>query len=398
MSVFIHRVRLRNYMSIAKCDVGLGSLNFLVGPNGSGKSNFLDSLRFIADSLNATLDAAMRDRGGVGEVRRRSTGHPTHFGIAIDFELPDAVGHYAFEIAARRDAGFSVKRERCEMRRHDLRDAGFDVADGVVQRFSPGPAPAAAPDRLFLAHASGAPEFRPLYEALTRMGFYNLNPDAMRELQPASPGDLLDGDGRNIAGVLKRLASETPPWKVRIEEYLARVVPGVLGVDYVSLGPRETIEFRQEVAGSHDPWRFYAANMSDGTIRALGALVAMFQNGGDPRRVPLIGFEEPEIALHPAAAGVLTDSLRDASSTTQILVTSHSTELLDDEDLDADSLLAVVSEKNETRIGPIDDIGRSLLMDRMFTAGELVRMEQLRPAPSSGRLETGLFDFGASKA
>ena len=37
---FLHRVKLRNYKSIARCDVELGPLGILVGPNGSGKSNF----------------------------------------------------------------------------------------------------------------------------------------------------------------------------------------------------------------------------------------------------------------------------------------------------------------------------------------------------------------------
>jgi predicted ATPase len=68
----IRQVALKNYKSIARCDVRLGPLMFLVGPNGSGKSNFLDALRFVSDALNTSLDHALRDRGGIQEVRRRS--------------------------------------------------------------------------------------------------------------------------------------------------------------------------------------------------------------------------------------------------------------------------------------------------------------------------------------
>ena len=61
-------------------------------------------------------------------------------------------------------------------------------------------------------------------------------------------------------------------------------------------------------------------------------LVALFQSTNWQRpKVPLVGVEEPEIALHPAAALVLLEAIREASRTTQILVTSHSPELLDDE-------------------------------------------------------------------
>src|SRR4030065_2679777 len=85
---FLERVALRNYKSIRECDVDLGSLTLLVGPNGSGKSNFLDALRFVAESLRTTMAQALRERGGIKEVRRRSRGHPTHFMIALEMVLP----------------------------------------------------------------------------------------------------------------------------------------------------------------------------------------------------------------------------------------------------------------------------------------------------------------------
>src|SRR5215468_1085690 len=94
---FVTRVRLKNYKSIALCDVALGPLVFLVGANGAGKSNFLDALRFVADALRTSLDHALRDRGGINEVRRRSGGHPTHFGARLEFNLRSGQqGHYAF--------------------------------------------------------------------------------------------------------------------------------------------------------------------------------------------------------------------------------------------------------------------------------------------------------------
>ncbi len=48
---FLKRVKIRNYKSIAHCDVELGPFTLLVGRNGSGKSNFLDAIRFVADGL-----------------------------------------------------------------------------------------------------------------------------------------------------------------------------------------------------------------------------------------------------------------------------------------------------------------------------------------------------------
>jgi len=52
-STFLTRVLLENYKSIARCDVSLSSLTFLVGPNGSGKSNFLEYLFTAFPALKA---------------------------------------------------------------------------------------------------------------------------------------------------------------------------------------------------------------------------------------------------------------------------------------------------------------------------------------------------------
>jgi hypothetical protein len=96
-----------------------------------------------------------------------------------------------------------------------------------------------------------------------------------------------------------------------------------------------------------------------------------------------VGIEEPEIALHPAAAGLLRDGLREASRSTQVIVTSHSGDLLDDDQIDADSILAVYAEGGATHIAPLDRAGRTALLNRLYTPGELLRMDQLRPDPDS---------------
>lgn len=106
-----------------------------------------------------------------------------------------------------------------------------------------------------------------------------------------------------------------------------------------------------------------------------------------------MGIEEPEIALHPAAAGVVVDSLREAAEHGQVLVTSHSPDLLDSDEISDDSILAVVAEDGETRIGPLDEVGRSVLRDHLYTAGELLRMNQLAPDPALSNLTLNQSDL-----
>jgi len=386
----VTRLVLRNYKSVKACDVSLPRLAFLVGPNGAGKSNVLDSLRFVADALRTTLDHALRDRGGIKEVRRSSTGHPTHVGVRLEFRLSSTQrGCFAFDLGARRSGAYAVQREECEIidDEHRSRHA-YVVEDGVVESSTLEPTPAAAADRLYLVSVSGAPGFRRTYEALSNMGFYNLNPAAIRELQPPDPGHLLARDGSNIASVLESLTSERPEVKARVEEYLGKVVPGIVGVDARHIGPRETVQFRQRTGAAQEPRRFLAASMSDGTLRALGVLVALYQavgESGDDAR--LIGIEEPEVALHPAAAGVLMGGIADASEYSQVLITSHSPDLLDHESIDPAAVFAVVSEGGNTAIGSLDEAGVSALKQGLYSAGELLRMDQLRPNDQAVSLE-----------
>lgn len=397
---FIRRVTLRNYKSIASCRIDLPRLAFLIGPNGSGKSNFLDSFRFVADSLKTSLDHALRDRGTIKEVRRRSGGHPNHFSIRLDFSLPDATtGHLSFRIGARKDGGFEVQNEECRMIGGDMKEHFYHVRSGIVEKSSLPLLPAALPDRLFLVAASGLAEFRPAFDALSRIEVYNLSPNEIKTMQKPDAGELLRREGGNIASVFQNLDSEH---QKRINQYLARIVKGLSEAQTKILGSQETIEFRQAVKGQKHPWTFLASSMSDGTLRAFGVLVAIFQNlkssGLSPR---LIGLEEPEMALHPAASAVLLAALRQASQDLQILVTSHSPDLLDNEDIPPESIFAVDNVDGVTQIAGIDPAGRQLLRDKLFTPGELLRHNQLAPDPAQlvevkNERQLNLFDFADS--
>ena len=381
-NVLIRRVRAKNFKSIAACDVKLGTLTYLVGPNGSGKSNFVDVLHFVKDALQGSLENALQLRAGLSEVRRRSGGHPTHFGIRLDTWLPDGrEAYYAFKVGARQAGGFEVQQEECCIGAPGT-GPSYKVMLGKPEKSSEDVFPVSTPDRLALVNAAGLPAFRPLFDALVGMGFYNLNPRVIRDLQKPQDGAMLKPLGENIASVVAFMERSAPEDKRLVEEYLNAVVPSVHGVARMGVGHMETLEFRQDTAGAKHPWRFAANSMSDGTLRALGILVALFQ-GGEAARPGLIAIEEPDVALHPAAAALVREALTRAAERSQVLVTSHSPELLDDEGISADSLLAVTADGGMTMIAPIDEASRKVIRERLYTAGELLKVNQLVPDPNA---------------
>ncbi|WP_084360910.1 AAA family ATPase [Hydrogenophaga palleronii] len=381
-SIFLTRVAIRNYKSIAQCDVQLHALTWLIGPNGSGKSNFLDALHFVRDALDNSLENALRERGGISEVRRKSYGHPNNFGIRLEFVLPNGTpGRYAFTVGALPNNGYEVKKEECRIGLNANCDY-FLVERGEVVDTSAAVFPKTTADRLALLNASGLPEFRPLYDAMISMGFYNLNPKIIREPQKPQDGRSLKSAGENIASVIAHLTKGAPEAIDEISEYLSKVIPSLHGVERKAIGPLETLMFKQEVSGSKSPWEFYAQNMSDGTLRAVGILTALNQVS-DHSRPTLIGLEEPETALHPAAASTLREALVKASQRMQVIVTSHSPDLLDDPEIRSDSLVSVVASGGETKLAPVDEASRDVLSKKLFTPGELLRLNQIGPDKKS---------------
>lgn len=374
----IRHVLIQNYKSLAQVSVSLDPLTVLVGRNGSGKSNFVDALAFVQECLSDSIELAFKNRGGISAVRRKSGGHPTHIRIRLSMDLPDeSRAEYAFEIAAKPGEKFRVAREQCVVRPFMTggQEHRFEIRDGEFIKEIPGIRPRVSPDRLALFAASATDEFRPVYDFLTAMQVYAIAPQAVRELQDPDPGDLLKRDGSNAAAVLKRLHEAEPDGSYqRVCSLLSKVVEGVTRVEYRSVAQKETLGFRQDVGLAH-PWRFDALNMSDGTLRVLGVLLAVYQ----PGPASVVAIEEPEATVHPAAAEAILDVLIDMAVDRQVLVTTHSPDLLDSKKLDDGFLRVVTMASGKTQIVPLNPMTRRAIRDDLYSPGELLRSDELLP-------------------
>jgi predicted ATPase len=383
---FVSRVRLRNYKSIAECDVHLGPLTILVGPNGSGKSNFLEALSLLGRALATTPYEAITELGGLGEIVRRAPEPAQSFSIDIEAMIP--VGgdpehwvsaEYGFDIGSASHRGlrpFEVLRESAKLQ-IGRRDWRFVVNRGVVHE--EGRVPPASdidPDRLYLPLTANQAAYS-LSQGLASMRFYSFALDALREPARRAEGAALDFRGEHLADVLAALAAVRPGLKHRIDAYLSAIAPGIEGVDSYSVGGYMTVVFRARAA--NEEIEFGSVAVSDGTIRAAGVLAALFQLAAADGRISLVGIEEPEIALHPAAAGVLFDALSEASERVQVVVTTQSPDLLDRDDLDASAVRAVNMQDGVTVIGEIDGASQQIVEDKLYTLGELMRGNQLVP-------------------
>lgn len=389
---FISRVRLKNYKSIAECDVRLGPLAILVGPNGSGKSNFLDALRFLSRAVATSPAQALDERGGLDEVLRQVPEKAESFRIAVEAAVPwwpasrEITATYEIEIgrAADNPNGMAVLRESCELRgpggtsnlmsglgRAELTPA-VDRSSGVAM---------VEPDRLFLPVASTqVAEFAQLYVGLIHPRFYHFSTEILRRPQRSSRRTAVGRHGEGIGDALAALSAVNEPAKARVDAYLSAIAQGATGIEAREVSGYKALVLNTSVDG--EAFEFSSEAMSEGTAHSAAVLTALFQPDSLDGRLPLIGIEEPELALHPAATGVLFDALTEASEHVQVIATSQSADLLDREDLDPAVIRPVTMRDGLTIIGEVDDASREIAKQKLYTFGELMRGNQLSPQVS----------------
>ena len=429
---FLRRVRIRGYKSIAFCDVPLQPLTILVGRNGAGKSNFLNALAFLRDVLDSSVTKAVELHGGWSSVVCRTASVPM---IEIEIEagfscstprqevqiingekvdpsgqsIPDLSGRnfvatYLLQVSAREHATPLIRREKL-----DLRDetgeltGGFDLQRHPMvptNNLPPGlnlfldvlnwrgsaawPSPTKSTPEGSSSHRSdqtllGAIGFSPfvdLGDGLRWMGFYNFHPDALRTLQKPLPGVMLKKDGGNLASVIESLNEIDPHSLDRVQAYLSTIVEEVERFSLVRYGEYHTIQFRLRSGSTGPSVVFDAASMSDGTLRVLSSLIAAFQIHL-PSGPSLIGIEEPETALHPAAMRSLVDALDEATQRTQILLTTHSADLLSGRDVTPGQVLVVRNRGGQTQITPVDPASREIIDKELYSLADLQRMDRL---------------------
>jgi predicted ATPase len=384
----IRRIRLKRFRSYLWADVELANPLFLVGKNGAGKSNFLKALEFLAASMSLPLESVFQLHGGIETVRYRtsSRSRPGNFGMRVDFMLPNGdEGFYVFEIKAMTGFQFKVVREQCV-----AGSSSFDREGNEVKLTLPGVTPRVVDDALLLPLLGGAEEFEPVVKMLGGIQVFSLEPRMIQELQKPDAGLALKGDGSNLASVLKTLSEEALQ---RLCQLLGKVVPGVTGVSTVKHGKSLTLKFTQtwRIESGEEEISHEAFSMSDGTMRITGILCAFLQN----QKPSIIAIEEPESTIHPEALGSLLEVIRGFSRNTQIIVTTHSPDLLDCKWIEAANLKVVAWREGVTRILRLHPSSEETLKQHLMGAGEMLRTEGLRPEEIFEELNPDQSDFYA---
>lgn len=372
-------MQIRNFKSIEYVNISFDKLTVFVGPNASGKSNIIDSISFVSEALNHSLDWAIQKRGGISVVRRNTRHGASDITIDLKLELADhKEASYYFKLVTERNGNFRVGEEKCRIYESLQTLAEYDVSEGSFVIQVKGISPKLEADRLALTSIAAHPDYRELYDFLTNMRVFSLLPNEMKKWQEPTSELKLNREGTNAAVVLKQLSRKNPDAYERICQLLGGFIPSISKVSTHSTIPaqKDTILFQQSSPKFTEPLVFNASSMSDGTLRILGILLAL---GDISSNSSLIAIEEPELTVHPALVSKISEFMIQESEKIQIVLTTHSPELLDSR-IQADQIRLVwLDEQMCTKVDVLPEKTKAVINRHTLTAGELLKSDELHP-------------------
>jgi predicted ATPase len=368
--------------------IALRSLNVLIGPNGSGKSNFIELLQLFKGTPT-DLEAAVRDAGGMNELVWKGPGQSktARLALKLDINTSEPI-YYELGLRALRDR-FRVHNELIARKVPTAKIPSDDFYyrnDGVVaeltsrQGFRMITARSLDDQQSILSQRKDPdlyPEMTALGRAAGRITAYRewaIGPYAsIRQPQPADlPNDILLPDARNLGMILNAMSVDHSESWERLNEMLRRFLPRFKAIStYVAAG---TVQVFLHEEGLRAP--VAASRISDGTIRFI-ALLAILLRTDYPS---VICLEEPELGLHPDALRLVADVLVDASTRTQVVVTTQSDVLISALTEAAESVLVCENIQGGTRMLRLDAEKLQFWLSN-YQLGEIWRMGELGGNP-----------------
>jgi predicted ATPase len=370
------KLRVKNYKSLEDVTIPLRPLTVFVGPNNAGKSNILDCLLFLRELLELG-PPSVSSRGGFrylvwgGDLKRQIE-------IELDAHVLDVSSKrrsitYQIEIAGGPAGHYAISGETCSMRvdGEEQKLLEFPIEKGEVEVWDEDRkkirswSSSEVGRRLCLSHCqdpTSYPTLNALAKAMHNWAFYNFVPSRMEQPGLAKKDLRLQKEGENISSVLHTFQSEWGENFAEVEELLKTAVPEL---ERLLTPLTEEGQTYLAVEERGFPLRIPSWAMSDGTLRFLGQLAALFS----PDPPVLACFEEPENCIHPGLLELVVDVFKSASRKIQVLVTTHSPDLLNF--LAPEDLLIVEKKDGKTQCREANDVAGVKEALRTLGLGEL---------------------------
>lgn len=369
-SVALDYISIQGFKSIASIQkLTLRPINVLIGANGSGKSNFIGAFSFLQFIREGRLQQYVREAGGAEQILHYGSKQTKQLDLHVSFRAEvnqyriilrptnDDSLYPSYEAAYYWDKsrGFSSPLEIPLQPENGGREAGISKPN--LQRI-PGWVQARL-GLLRLYHVHDTSTSSP-----------------MRKTAQLNDNAFLKPDGSNLAAFLYLLKEKHSASYQLIQKTVRRVAP--FFDDFV-LTPDPLNEGTIRLAWKHvssDSY-FGASSLSDGSLRFIALAILFLQPEQFKPAVILV--DEPELGLHPYAITLLASLVKQASTSTQVILSTQSGLLLDQ--FDPEDVLVAERRGGSTELRRLDPASlESWLVD--YSLGQLWEKNELGGRPA----------------
>ncbi|MCL6614397.1 MAG: AAA family ATPase [Firmicutes bacterium] len=366
--MYISRLKLRNWKNFNAIDVRLGLRVFLIGPNASGKSNLLDAFKFLRDVAEDGLKKAVEGaRGGVSAIRCLSAKGYSNIDIEVELtESQETKWVYILSI----NQGKKSKGPKGPLVQREIVRCGDET---LLER--PTTEDEKDPLRLTqtaLEQISENKLFRPVADFFKSISYQHLLPQLIRDPSGFSPRPVQnDPYGRDF--LLRKCKTPEKTREARLKKIARALSIAVPQLSELTIEMDDT--GTPHLIGRYEHWRARGAKQnesqfSDGTLRLLGLLWTVFEGTG-----PLL-LEEPEISLHPELVrrlpGIFRRLSRAQKTPRQIIISTHSEEMLRDPGIAPEEVLRLEPSEEGTLVKLPDEAERKAMAAGLTAADVLM--------------------------
>ena len=387
--VKLTHIAITNWRNFAHIEFDLSSRLFVVGPNSSGKTNLLAALRFLSDVARRGLVAASEDWGAPERYVRSGTDSAS-FTVTVDVDTREVTydlslrkvtvveNFFGGEMRMRplkagipaglleadqprilqprlatKPTSFSFE-ELATMEianpldEHQLEDEGVDPVWDYVSDYV-----FVEDEKLLIdgEDVTGAPGTKRVVGSALSIrnmlsGIRYIHPNPKKMLERADRYDPDHGTGFfQHAG---RFSDQQLDAVVdRIRPIMAAVVPEIPNLSYQRMGLGTELVFYSDTPVRGANGIYSHEQFSEGTLRLLGLL---FDLATLPRDTSIVLIEEPETFLQASVVRSLPSLLAEVAMNrdVQMVISTHSPELIDSELVLPSQVLMLRSENGET--------------------------------------------------
>lgn len=347
----IKSITIKGYKSI-KCleNFSLTNLNILIGTNGAGKSNFISAFKLLNILLNKQLQYVTQSKGPDSFLffGRKNTQK-----IYLNYEFKR--NSYDVTLEPTLENRLLITKEQIYFK-GDLKDISVVIGENIFE--------SNLKDSIELVKYKKVSQY--VLDNIANLKLYHFNDvsDTARVKGLCSRDDnlILKEDAQNLAAYLLKLKVAHKRHYDQIIRTVRQIAPYFGGFIF-----RESENIQLEWFDISDPdTPFKAHVLSDGTLRFICLATLLLQ----PLHLmpQTIIIDEPELGLHPNTIILLSDIIKRASESKQIIISTQSTEFLNC--FDVDNIIVVDREDRHSLFNRLDEQKLSAWLED-YSIGEL---------------------------